>query len=41
MENVIPEQKTEAVKRMHEIGIASHIIQVFEENRIVLLSEDG
>ncbi len=41
MENVMPEQKTEAVKRMHEIGIASHIIQVFEENGIVSLSEDG
>ncbi|MDE7332658.1 MAG: hypothetical protein K2O16_10590 [Lachnospiraceae bacterium] len=41
MENVMPEQKTEAVKRMHEIGIASHIIQVFEESGIVSLSEDG
>jgi hypothetical protein len=41
MENVATEQKAEAVKRMKEIGIASHIIQVFEENGIVSLSEDG
>lgn len=41
MENVVAEQKAEAIKRMHEIGIAFHIIQVFEENGIVSLSEDG
>ncbi len=41
MENVTTEQKAEAVKRMNEIGIASHIIRVFEENGIVSLSEDG
>lgn len=41
MKNAAAEQKAEAVKRMHEIGIASHIIQVFEENGILSLSEDG
>ena len=41
MENVAARQNTEAVKRMKEIGIASHISQVFEENGIVSLSEDG
>lgn len=41
MEQVAAEQRAEAVKRMHEIGIASHVIQVFEENGMVSLSEDG
>ena len=41
MKNAVAEQKAEAVKRMREIGIASHIIQVFEENGIISLSEDG
>lgn len=41
MKNAVAEQKAEAVKRMHEVGIASHVIQVFEESGIVSLSEDG
>lgn len=41
MENITAQQKAEAVKRMKEISIASHIIRVFEKNGIVSLSEDG